>query len=134
MQSIKSYTDIEQSRKLAEILPIGSADMHYCLEQRDVATGYEIGVTNFNHVKRFKGKCNIVDVQPAWSLAALLNIIPKHIKYYNVLRIDISEEEFAIRYDEIAYRVNNDLPDITKDNPVDACVAMIEKLHELNLL
>jgi hypothetical protein len=28
MATIKSYTDIEQSKKLAEILPIESADMH----------------------------------------------------------------------------------------------------------
>lgn len=26
---MKSYTDIEQSKKLAEILPLESADMHY---------------------------------------------------------------------------------------------------------
>lgn len=31
---MKSYTDIEQSKKLAEFLPIGSADMYYwCGEQ-----------------------------------------------------------------------------------------------------
>lgn len=29
MATIKSYTDLEQSKKLAEILPIESADMHY---------------------------------------------------------------------------------------------------------
>ena len=29
METIKSYTDIEQSKKLAEILPLDSADMYY---------------------------------------------------------------------------------------------------------
>ena len=29
MATIKSYTDIEQSRKLAKFLPIESADMYY---------------------------------------------------------------------------------------------------------
>ena len=29
MAAIKSYTDLEQSRKLAEILPLESADMFY---------------------------------------------------------------------------------------------------------
>ena len=29
MATIKSYTDIEQSKKLAEILPLESADMGY---------------------------------------------------------------------------------------------------------
>lgn len=30
---MKGYTDIEQSKKLAEILPVESADMEYILEQ-----------------------------------------------------------------------------------------------------
>lgn len=64
----------------------------------------------------------------------MLDVIPKHIKDYNVLRIDISENDFAIWYDEIGYGVNNDLPNITMESAVDACVSMIEKLHELNLL
>lgn len=71
---------------------------------------------------------------PAWSLTALLNVIPKRIKDYNVLRIDISDDDFAIWYDKIGYGVNNDLPDITKDNPVDACYEIILKLHELKML
>lgn len=29
MATIKSYTDIEQSKKLAQILPLKSADMYY---------------------------------------------------------------------------------------------------------
>jgi hypothetical protein len=132
MATIKSYTDIEQSRKLAEFLPIESADMWYSY----------YGNSKYNPTIAYKGQqwflCQIRnslhDDIPCWSLAALLGVIPKRIKHYNVLTIDISENEFAIRYDEIAYCVNNDLPDITKDNPVDACVVMIEKLHELNLL
>lgn len=131
---LKSFTDLEQSKKLAEILPLESADMHYCLENRDVATGYKIGIVPFIQARKFKGKCNIVDIQPAWSLAALLNIIPKCIKDYNVLRIDIGENNTDIWYDEIGYGVNNNLPDIIMEYAVDACVAMIEKLHELNLL
>lgn len=29
MATIKAYTDLEQSKKLAEILPVESADMYY---------------------------------------------------------------------------------------------------------
>lgn len=75
---IKSYTDLEQSKKLAEILPFESADMHYCLEQRDIASGYEIGITPYTKAKSFIGKCNIIDVKPAWSLAALLGVLPDY--------------------------------------------------------
>ena len=61
-------------------------------------------------------------------------VIPKHFKDYNVLRIDISENDFAIWYDKVGCGVNNDLPDITMESAVDACYKMILKLHELNLL
>jgi len=123
MATIRAYTTIEQSRKLAEILPLESADMHYCLEQRGVATEYEIGVTNFNYAKRFKGICNIADVQPAWSLAALLGVIPD----YTLQKI--GKDVFVVYETGTAVIGTNDY-----DNPIDACVAMIEKLHELNLL
>lgn len=73
-------------------------------------------------------------VIPCWSLAALLSVIPKHIKEYNTLRIDIGEKDFSIWYDEIGFGVNTELPNITMKNSVDACVAMILKLHELKML
>lgn len=142
MATIKSYTDIEQSKKLVEILPIESADGFWEYHNKwysecDEWEGYEDYPRAEPYLeytrKENEWKEDKSDI-PCWSLAALLDVIPKRIKYYNVLRIDISENEFAIWYDEIAYGVNNDLPDITKDNPVDACVAMIEKLHELKML
>ena len=120
MATIRSYTTIKQSRKLAEILPIESADMHYCLENRDVATGYEIGIVPFIKARRFEGKCNIVDIQPAWSLAALLDMLSdytlKSSKFY---------EKVALWCKGIS---------VECDNPVDACVAMIEELNKLKML
>lgn len=124
MAVIKSYTDLQQSKKLAEILPFESADMYWF---RDNIETPEIYPKNMM-------KDSVSVTLPCWSLASLLDVIPKHFKYYNVLRIDIKEDYTSIWYKEVAYNVNNDLPDITKDNPIDACVAMIEKLNELNLL
>ena len=126
----KICTSIEQSKKLAEILPIESADMEYMFLKRDCSE-----VSNVPFVKDGfeEPECCYIFI-PCWSLAALLNLIPKHIKDYNVLRIDISENEFAIWYDEISCGVNNELPDITKKTAIDACYEMILKLHELNLL
>ena len=123
MATIKAYTDLEQSKKLAEILPLESSDGYWDFQ----IDGYNLIADNLGYYK------NDSEI-PCWSLAALLNMIPKHIKDYNVLRIDISNNDFAIWYDEIGCGVNDELPDITADNPVDACVAMIEKLNELNLL
>ena len=115
---MKAYTNGKQSKILADILPLESADMYYAYD-----IPYAIPYKN-----------GIGSEKPCWSLAALLDVIPKHIKDYNILRIDISDNDFAIWYDEVGFGVNNDLPDITADNEVDACVDMIVKLHELNLL
>ena len=127
MATIKSYTDISQSKKLAEILPLESADMVY-VHTTDLEGDEHYDIDFRNNQPLFE------DDIPAWNLAALLKVIPKHIKDYNVLRIDISENEFAIWYDEIGCGVNNGLPDITADNPVDACYEFVLKLNELNLL
>lgn len=134
---MKAYTSLEQSKKLAEILPLESADMEYILEQwidekthRRKEEYCEIPV-----VKVDDDDCPLQPItHPCWSLAGLLNVIPKHIKDYNVLRIDISDNDFAIWYDEIGYGVNNDLPNITMESAVDACVEMIIKLHEKKIL
>ena len=124
---MKSYTDLEQSKKLAKILPLESADMYY----DRYGDPYFINVS-VTHERIKNDKYH--HLVPCWSLAALISVIPKHFKYYNVLRIDISENDTSIWYDEIGYNVNNDLPDITEDNPVDACVETILKLYELKML
>ena len=123
---MKSFTDIEQSKELAQILPIESADMWYW--EWPTAPKYN----NYEHPMFHKGD-DIVNI-PCWSLAALLNIIPKKIKDFNVLRIDIDDESFSIWYDEIGYDVNTELPDIEIKEPIDACVKMILELKEKNLL
>ena len=122
---MKSYTDLEQSKKLAEILPLESADMWYPGDDED---DIECG---FGDIQQ-ELYINYGDGHPCWSLAALLSVIPKHIKDYNVLRIDIGENDFAIWYDEIGYGVNRELPNIEMKEPVDACVEMILKLKEKN--
>lgn len=140
---MKTYTDIEQSKKLAEFLPLKSADMTLPFrhpKNDEYIPGYVVSrnyVEVYNEMIKLSAMekedvCKLI--QPAWSLAALLSIIPKHIDEFNVLRIDISTNDFAIWYDEIGFGVNNQLPNITKESAVDACVEMIEKLHELNLL
>lgn len=124
---MKSYTGIEQSKKLAEFLPLESADMHWQYIEEDNGQ-----LQWFCFPKDFS--INQHNTISAWGLAALFNIIPKKIKDFNVLRIDISDESFAIWYDEIGYGVNAELPDIEMKEPIDACVEMIIKLHEQKLL
>lgn len=121
---MKSYTDLPQSKKLAEILPLESADMHYVLIDTD-KNKYSAGLGKY---------IGILPHYPCWTLTALFKVIPKNIKDFNVLRIDINEKDFSIWYDKIGYGVNNDLPDITMESAVDACYEMIIKLHELKML
>ena len=131
MATIKSYSDLSQSKKLAEILPLESADMYWMHGKLDNVKQHPTpNIIGNDHDEPLWNDYDI----PCWSLAALLDIIPKRIKDYNVLRIDINEKDTAIWYDEIGYGVNNDLPDITKETAIDACYEMIISLNELNLL
>ena len=112
MTTIKSYTSLAQSKKLAEILPLESADMT-CIGTEFIPYPY--------CESKFKGEDN---VYPAWSLAALLSIFPE---------IQGGKPIIALDDNYITYPHINDLH--TKaGNLVDACVNIIIKLHELNLL
>jgi hypothetical protein len=113
---IKSYTDLEQSMKLAEILPLKSADMHYPLpcSESDIPV---FGKGGFGST-------------PCWSLAALLDVLPKQIGRYTKTLYwfdDAWHCEYVDEDSEGKYGV-------TADNCVDACVKMIIKLKENNLL
>ena len=139
---MKSYTDLKQTKKLTEFLPLESADMRYgYIAPYDYSDRmYDGGYDDVPYPKDFfKKNPNFYEDEydgslPCWSLSALLNLIPKRIKDYNVLRIDVNEISFAIWYDKIGYGVNNDLPNITMESAVDACVEMIIRLHEQKLL
>jgi len=68
MATIKSYSDLEQSRKLAEILPIESADMFLAMNGTiPVMSKYiDDGLVTADET-----------AIPCWSLAALLGILTK---------------------------------------------------------
>ena len=122
MATIKSYTDIEQSRKLAEILPLESADMLW--EQHGAGT--YVTIKPWTTIGKSIG-CHCLG---CWSLAALLSVLPKIDNY----RIEIRKENNCFC---CAYTQKDNIGDLYwyyGDNPVDACVTMVEKLHELNLL
>ena len=91
--TMKSYTDIEQSRKLAEILPIESADQTW---ERIAIAGANLDVPeemeywhNGNTPYILNSKIGI----PCWSLAALLDILPE--------TIDDETHEYELRIDMI---------------------------------
>ena len=113
---MKSYTDLEQSKELAEILPIESADMYYTPYPNDE---YWYDIPNF-------GKADLKFNQlPCWSLTALLDVIP----YCSLRRfVDgnwIVSAEFSLN----GYRESQ-----PNKSAVDACVEMIITLQEQKLL
>lgn len=73
MATIKSYSDLEQSKKLAEILPLESADMCYRYYSGGMLTGYGDCVL----AKSFITGKNVIRENdlPCWSLATLLNVL-----------------------------------------------------------
>jgi hypothetical protein len=109
---MKSYTNLEQSRKLAEILPIESADMRY-----DEYTSHIDGTPKVGY------KEGITEGIPCWSLAALLGVLPKSLIYTPNPTLD-------------GYCCKNIMHDLETygDNPIDACYELILKLHELKFL
>lgn len=117
---MKAYTDLEQSQKLAEILPIESADFHFSANQSP--QGYL--------EKPIWGNSEYADYSafPCWSLAALLDVLPfpqlsKDKLGSGKVGWMVSVYPNDCRYDSCWH-----------DNPIDTCVEMINKLKEKDLL
>ena len=123
MSTIKSYTDILQSRKLAEILPLESADMKWYFWKSEIDAP-KLPTFGYSKDAAENYKSTEAVYLPCWSLTALIGVMPEIQGGKPVITLDDNY---------ITYHHMSDL--YTKaDNIVDACVAMIEKLNELNLL
>ena len=132
MVTIKSYTDINQSEKLAEILPLESADMYYS----DVPVREWVDKTNISKGTHVVFKSQIFAIENlcnhkigeddvyAWSLSALLDVLK-----YPSLTQDV-ENKWSITDWTGAYPKS----EYFFDSPVDACVEMIIKLHEQKII
>ena len=138
MATIKSYSDLEQSKVLAKILPLESADMYWQsnLNSSDRQYLLDMGEEEYFDIEINFEHCSIGDYDiPAWSLAALLNIL--HSKAKDIPSLSgggYKDGEYISDWCLDYEFENGDYQKTFADNPVDVCVAMIEKLHELNLL
>ena len=112
---MKAFTDLNQSKKLAEILPLKSADMRYA----------PFGDT---HPWFLSNDLIEKDSIPCWSLAALLNILdyPQLSKD----KLGSGKEGWMVS----VYPDNCRFDSCWHDNPINACYEMILKLHEQKLL
>ena len=137
MVTIKSYTDIEQAKKLTEILPLESADAKYGYiapyeySDRIYDEGYDEIPYPIAFIKKDYSNFFVEEYDgelPCWSLAALLNVLPDGT--------DIIKEEADTENERYMCTVgiNDDIIYTFANNPVDVCYEMILKLHKLKML
>lgn len=133
---MKSFTDIEQSKKLAEILPLESADMYWIhVQGKDTPRDFwKVEIIQLGVFRSFSMNIR------CWSLAALLDRIPSDIKSNDgslyTLEIEKCDAEpfpCGLNYHDTWGR-GEDICTHYYDNFVDACVEMIIKLKEKGLL
>ena len=123
---MKSYTDLEQSRKLAEILPLESADMIY-IPMMDIDSMSNSGFFDIPECYPFNEfKDSDTKPLPYWSLAALLEYMNRN--FYNI-SLNYCGSEYTISFDD-----SEKYKTITKDYSIDAVFEMVIWLKENNRL
>lgn len=155
---MKSYTDIEQSRKLAEILPIESADGFWEYHDKWCSEGDEWeGYEDYPRAEPYleytrkenEWKEDNSDV-PCWSLAALMHMLPSEFTEngeYSKTTYNIRIRKYVLTVDvyQIAYGNYKFYKDGSsswkdmintgeKENLIDAAFDMICWLKENNKL
>ena len=111
---MKSYTDIEQSKKLAERLPLESADMSYRpYREEGGIPDYEADLCPH----RFASWSGF----PCWSLAALLDYLSANFRV-------------TVKYLDNHWELDCRVQIMYSKELVDACYEMVLKLHEQKIL
>ena len=143
---MKAFTDISQSKKLAEFLPLESADMHlknssikgemYVDEFKPVLLPYLRAKDSLDAYSKIVNNMIAWEVIPCWSLAALLNYL-REIDFFP--NIEANEHEVTMSicyYDDEEGELLNPVHDIVvkAEGFIDACYELIVKYHEQNIL
>lgn len=113
---MKSYTDLEQSRKLAKILPLETADMKYYYNHMiwDYEERPYVGSRNYD-------ECSAI---PCWSLAALFKMLPYSARLERGSSTELCYVTLPNELESSDWYIE----------PVDAVFEMILKLYELKKL
>lgn len=110
----KIYTDLEQSKRLTDILPIESADhFHIIGHLHTDGPRYEV----------IRARNEVVETDkywPCWSVSALLGVLPS-------ASLDSSDDHHYRVHCKRRYTE-------WYDNAVDACYEMVVKLNKLKIL
>lgn len=127
---MKAYTSLKQSKELAKILPLESADMFW---YRDAVT------TEAN--PRIMNSMQVPELQsmyysPCWSLSALLNYL-REVDYFPEINADEFDVTMSITYyneDEARPLAPTHNIKVKAESFIDACYVMIFTLNEQKLL
>lgn len=118
----ENYTSLNQASKLSEFLDIRTSDATY---ERIAIAGAALGVPE---EMQYKLNTNMpfwlysgIGV-PAWSLTALLEILPESMLIKN-------KDGYELMFETVGGVIKTQT-----DEPVHTCVDMIIKLHEQNIL
>lgn len=139
---MKAYTDLEQSEKLAKILPPESADMSWCNSSAkgvNYTDKYSVHTYTVKEMQEcfdetFNGWDKYWKIIPCWSLAALLEVLPKG--EYEDIDLCFGGYNNMIKFvPEWFCSYEQQEPVLVKvcsaQNAIDACYKLILKLHEL---
>ena len=138
---MKAFTNIDQSKKLAEILPIESADHHYVRKVTDFMgnpvdgewSTPKYGNPNSKYANYMVQNFTTYETIPCWSLAALIDVLPLGVeinnisdghKIYYYVKIYMKEIYIKSMGKEIFLSTER------HENLVDACYEMILKLKQ----
>ena len=131
---MKSYTDLEQSKKLAEILPLESADYTRLGKDEDNVLTRPYFESCSSEIKEWIGKDLIY---PCWSLTALISVLPKEVEIdgqrYAPCLFPIQDKWLLKLWYNSNHTITSPIA-IFSDNPIDAYYSMIIKLHKLKRL
>ena len=148
---MKSYTDLEQSKKLADFLPPESADMMYHSVENEWGSGAFVATSKVI-TNGFENDDFYLDDIPCWSLAALMNLLPSKFTEkgkYSETTYEIHIRKYALTNDVDLYQIaygnykwyedgSHSWKDMIntgeKENLIDAAFDMICWLKENNKL
>lgn len=125
----KICTTIEQSKKLIELgIDINTADMMWD-DWSLIDEGWKLSVGYYPEIEKDYGrKC-----YPAWSLAALLDILRNRASSIDE-DADVSLSSYkTVEWWDLSIN-NSGLETVTKSDLIDACIEMILKLKKNDLL
>lgn len=120
---MKAYTDLNQSKKLAEILPLESADMKWYF-WKDEIDAPKLPTFGYSKDAAENYKDTEAVYLPCWSLAALLNIM-EQIALFKISQGWVYKTYIGQKVIDLNTYYNE---------PIDACYEMIIKLNKLGLL